>query len=92
MELHDKLGRVLLFDIYDNETGTNFTEEWLDAGSLKFVEPEDGDSYYEVDDCEYILDYAKGYADCTNADFEYERDEDGQPVSPATVEYWWDKY
>lgn len=93
MELHDKLGRILLFDIYDNNTGDNFTENWLNADSLKFVEGKgDEDSYYEVDDCESVLDYAKDYANCTNEDFEYEHDKKGRPISPATVEYWWDKY
>ena len=69
-------GKRCEFKMTDNLTGTDFTEEWLDAGSLDRAD--NGD--YLVNDIEYIIDYADTYAEGTNPDFE---------GSGNCVVFWW---
>lgn len=43
---------------------------------------------YKVDDVYYLVDYATDYANGTNTDIEYERDDNGYIILPATsVDY-----
>ena len=64
MIIKDVLGNTAEVHLYDNDTGMDFVEEYLNAGSLN----RDADGAYLVEDAHYIDDYAKEA--CSNPDFE----------------------
>lgn len=64
MIIKDALGHTAEVHMYDNNTGKDFVEEYLNAGSLD----RDADGAYLVEDVHYIDDYATEV--CSNPDFE----------------------
>ena len=54
MIIKDALGHTAEVHMYDNNTGMDFVEEYLNAGSLD----RDADDAYLVEDVHYIDDYA----------------------------------
>lgn len=58
---------TLSIEMVDNATGTTFENDFFEVGSLKHNKELDA---YEVEDVEYLADYAKSYADGTNPDFD----------------------
>lgn len=69
MLLRDSFGRSVDFHIFAS-SGVDFTEDWLDAGSL----PRDVDGVYLVDSIDYIIDYATDAVNGCNPDFESKLD------------------
>lgn len=65
MLLRDSTGRSVEFHLFDS-SGVDFTEDWLDAGSLS----RDVDGAYLVDSIDYIIDYATDAVNGCNPDFE----------------------
>lgn len=65
MLLRDSTGRSVEFHIFAS-SGVDFTEDWLDAGSLS----RDVDGAYFVDSIDYIIDYASDAVNGCNPDFE----------------------
>lgn len=66
MIIKDLLGITAEVHLYDNDTGLDFVEEFLNAGGLD----RDADGTYMVEDVHYIDDYATGACDGSNSDFE----------------------
>lgn len=66
MIIKDALGNTAEIHLYDNDTGLDFVEEFLNAGALD----RDADGTYMVEDVHYIDDYATGACDGSNSDFE----------------------
>ena len=66
MIIKDKLGITAEVHMYDNDTGIDFVEEYLNAGALDC----DADGAYLVEDVHYIDDYAKEACNGSNPDFE----------------------
>lgn len=71
MLLRDSFGRSVVFHLYAS-SGVDFSEEWLDAGSLS----RDADGAYLVDDIDYVIDYANDAINGCNPDFESKLDAD----------------
>ena len=71
MLLRDSFGRSVEFHLYAS-SGVDFSEEWLDAGSLS----RDADGAYLVDDIDYVIDYANDAINGCNPDFESKLDAD----------------
>lgn len=65
MLLRDSTGRSVEFHLFSS-SGVDFTEDWLDAGSLS----RDVDGAYLVDSIDYIIDYATDAVNGCNPDFE----------------------
>ena len=65
MLLRDSAGRSVDFHLFSS-SGVDFTEDWLDAGSLS----RDVDGAYLVDSIDYIIDYATDAVNGCNPDFE----------------------
>ena len=65
MLLRDSTGRSVEFRLFAS-SGVDFTEDWLDAGSLS----RDVDGAYLVDSIDYIIDYATAAVNGCNPDFE----------------------
>lgn len=65
MLLRDSFGRSVEFHLYAS-SGVDFSEEWLDAGSLS----RDADGAYLVDDIDYVIDYANDAINGCNPDFD----------------------
>ena len=65
MLLRDSTGRSVEFHLFTS-SGVDFTEDWLDAGSLS----RDVDGAYLVDSIDYIIDYATDAVNGCNPDFE----------------------
>lgn len=65
MLLRDSTGRSVEFHLFAS-SGADFTEDWLDAGSLS----RDVDGAYLVDSIDYIIDYASDAVNGCNPDFE----------------------
>ena len=65
MLLRDSTGRSVEFHLFVS-SGVDFTEDWLDAGSLS----RDVDGAYLVDSIDYIIDYATDAVNGCNPDFE----------------------
>lgn len=65
MLLRDSTGRSVEFHIFAS-SGVDFTEDWLDAGSIS----RDVDGAYFVDSIDYIIDYATDAVNGCNPDFE----------------------
>ena len=66
MIIKDAKGITAEVHLYDDITGLDFVEEFLNAGSLD----RDADGTYMVEDAHYIDDYATGACDGSNSDFE----------------------
>ena len=66
MIIKETMGITAEIHLYDNGTGMDFVEEFLNAGSLD----RDADGTYMVEDVHYIDDYATGACDGSNSDFE----------------------
>lgn len=66
MIIKDALGNIAEVHLYDNNTGMDFVEEYLNAGSLD----RDADGAYLVKDALYIDDYATEACNGSNPDFE----------------------
>ena len=65
MLLRDSTGRSVDFHLFTS-SGVDFTEDWLDAGSLS----RDVDGAYLVDSIDYIIDYVTDAVNGCNPDFE----------------------
>lgn len=66
MIIKDKLGHTAEVHLYDKDTGLDFVEEYLNAGSLD----RDVDGNYLVKDVPYIIDYTTDACNGSNPDFE----------------------
>nr|DAF69202.1 MAG TPA: hypothetical protein [Caudoviricetes sp.] len=66
MLIKDAKGVTAEVHLYDNVTGIDFVEDYLNAGTLK----RDADGAYLVDDVYYIDDYATDACNGCNPDFE----------------------
>ena len=71
MLLRDFTGRSVEFRLYAS-SGVDFSEDWLDAGSL----PRDADGAYLVESIDYIIDYATDAINGCNPDIEGKLDAD----------------
>lgn len=71
MLLRDSTGRSVDFHLFSS-SGVDFTEDWLNAGSLS----RDVDGAYLVDSIDYIIDYAADAVNGCNPDFEGKLDAD----------------
>lgn len=65
MLLRDSTGRSVEFHLFAS-SGVDFTEDWLNAGSLS----RDADGAYLVHSIDYIIDYATDAVNGCNPDFE----------------------
>lgn len=66
MIIKDTMGITAEIHLYDNDTGMDFVEEFLDAGMLDRM----ADGTYMVGDAHYIDDYATDACNGSNPDFE----------------------
>ena len=66
MIIKDALGYTAEVHLYDNDTGMDFVEEYLNAGSLE----RDEEGAYLVKDVPYIIDYTTDACNGSNSDFE----------------------
>lgn len=66
MIIKDALGHTADVHLYDKDTGLDFVEEYLNAGSLD----RDADGNYLVKDVPYIIDYTTDACIGSNPDFE----------------------
>lgn len=66
MIIRDAKGITAEVHLYDNDTGLDFVEEALEAGTLK----RDADGAYLVVDVRYIDDYATEACNGSNPNFE----------------------
>ena len=66
MIIRDAKGITAVVHLYDNNTGIDFVEEYLNAGSLA----RDAYGVYMVDDVYYIDDYVTDACNGCNPDFE----------------------
>lgn len=72
MLLRDSVGRSVEFRLYDASSGVDFSEDWLNAGSLS----RDVDGAYLVNDIDYIIDYVNDAINGCNPDIEGKLDAD----------------
>jgi hypothetical protein len=66
MIIKDLLGNTAEVHLYDNDTGIDFVEEYLNEGILDC----DDEGAYLVEDVHYIDDYATDACNGSNPDFE----------------------
>ena len=66
MIIKDALGNTAEVHLYDNDTGIDFVEEYLNEGILDC----DDDGAHLVEDVHYIDDYATEACNGSNPDFE----------------------
>ncbi len=66
MIIKDVLGNTAEVHLYDKDTGLDFVEEYLNAGSLD----READGTYLVGDVPYIIDYTTDACIGSNPDFE----------------------
>lgn len=71
MLLRDFSGRSVEFQLIAS-SGVDFSEDWLDAGSLS----RDADGAYLVDSVDYVIDYATDAVNGCNPDFDGKLDAD----------------
>lgn len=74
--------KMLTITMTDTNTGCDFESDFFNVGCLVYNEELDA---YKVDDVEYLADFAESYANGTNTDCEYDYDEDGNVILPATT-------
>ena len=66
MIIKDAYGNTAEVHLYDKDTGLDFVEEYLNAGSLD----READGTYLVGDVPYIIDYTTDACIGSNPDFE----------------------
>lgn len=66
MIIKDALGNTAEVHLYDKDTGLDFVEKYLNAGSLD----READGTYLVGDVPYIIDYTTDACIGSNPDFE----------------------
>lgn len=66
MIIKDAMGHIAEVHLYDNDTGMDFVEDYLNAGALD----RDANGAYLVEDVHYIDDYATEACNGSNPDFE----------------------
>ena len=66
MIIRDAKGITAEVHLYDNDTGLDFAEDYLQAGCLNL----DADGTYLVEDARYIDDYATDACNGSNPDFD----------------------
>lgn len=71
MLLRDSTGRSVEFHLFTS-SGVDFSEDWLDAGSLS----RDADGAYLVASIDYIIDYATDAINGCNSDIDGKLDAD----------------
>lgn len=71
MLLRDFTGRSVEFRLFSS-SGVDFSEDWLDAGSLS----RDVDGAYLVESIDYIIDYATDAVNGCNPDIDGKLDAD----------------
>lgn len=71
MLLRDSTGRTVEFHLFAS-SGVDFSEDWLNAGSLS----RDADGAYLVDYIDYVIDYVNDAIKGCNSDFEGKLDAD----------------
>lgn len=71
MLLRESTGRSVEFHLFAS-SGVDFTEDWLNAGSLSRC----ADGAYLVDSIDYIIDYATDAVNGCNPDFDGKLDAD----------------
>lgn len=77
--------KLLAISMTDTNTGCDWEYDFFETSTLTYNEELDA---YKVDDVQYLADFAESYADGTNTDCEYDYDDDGNKILPATtVEY-----
>lgn len=74
----DKTNRTVVITMIDNNTGIAFENDFFEIGTLEH----DEDGAYIVDDIVYLIQYACSYAEGTNPDIDYERDDEGEIILP----------
>lgn len=65
MLLRDSSGRSVVFHLFSS-SGVDFSEDWLDAGSLS----RDADGAFRVDSIDYIIEYVNDAINGCNPDIE----------------------
>lgn len=73
--------QIATIEMIDNSTGCAWEHEFFEVGGLKLNEELNA---YEVEDVNYLIDYAQSYVDGTNPDVEYTTDGEGNIISPNT--------
>lgn len=77
--------KILTISMKDTNTNIDWENDFFDVGSLFYNSDIDA---YKVDDVNYLVDYASDYANGTNTDIDYERDDNGGIILPAvSVDY-----
>lgn len=73
--------KILTISMKDTNTNIDWENEFFEVGGLFYNSDLNA---YKVDDVDYLVDYATDYANGTNTDIEYERDDNGDIILPAT--------
>lgn len=73
--------KILTISMKDTNTNIDWENEFFEVGGLPYNSDLDA---YKVDDVDYLVCYATDYANGTNTDIEYERDDNGDIILPAT--------
>lgn len=74
--------QIATIEMIDNSTGCAWEHDFFEVGGLKLNEELNA---YEVEDVNYLIDYAQSYVDGTNPDVEYTTDGEGNIISPNTT-------
>ena len=74
--------QIATIEMIDNSTGCAWEHEFFEVGGLKLNEKLNA---YEVEDVNYLIDYAQSYVDGTNPDVEYTADGEGNIINPNTT-------
>lgn len=74
--------QIATIEMIDNNTGCAWEHEFFEVGGLKLNEELNA---YEVEDVNYLIDYAQSYVDGTNPDVEYTTDGEGNIINPNTT-------
>lgn len=74
--------QIATIEMIDNSTGCAWEHDFFEVGGLKLNEELNA---YEVEDVNYLIDYAQSYVDGTNPDIEYTTDDEGNIISPNTT-------
>jgi hypothetical protein len=74
--------QIATIEMIDNSTGCAWEHDFFEVGGLKLNEELNA---YEVEDVNYLIDYAQSYVDGTNPDVEYTTDGEGNIINPNTT-------
>lgn len=74
--------QIATIEMIDNSTGCAWEHEFFEVGGLKLNEKLNA---YEVEDVNYLINYAQSYVDGTNSDVEYTTDGEGNIINPNTT-------